>query len=166
MLEDGVSLGSQLLRAQWHAHLDVLNLPLCPSATIHPDAAILEPLCASFLLQVDGSQDGICTFLVGAMRVGKVACHIDLMRFHLLQEMANNLHILLCHRQFLDFSTLIERQVEEVYMIQRNLIVGTSGTSLATTYQTLDGQDVLGIEVALLLLCEELLDFLDRKSVV
>ena len=45
-------------------------------------------------------------------------------------------------------------------MIQRYLIVGTSGTSLATTYQTLDGQDVLGIEVALLLLCEELLDFL------
>ena len=45
-------------------------------------------------------------------------------------------------------------------MIERNLIIGTSCTSLTTANQALDGQDVSCIEVALLLLGEECLDLL------
>ena len=45
-------------------------------------------------------------------------------------------------------------------MVKRNFIIGTSGTSLTTTDQSLDGQDISCIEVTLLLLGKEGLDFL------
>ena len=160
MLEDRVTLGSQLLRTQWNAHLDVLNLPLCPSTTIHPDAAVLQPLCTSLLLLVDGCQNSIGTFLVGSVWVGKVASHINLMRLYLLQQGSYHLYVLLCHRQLLNFSTLIEWQIKEVYMVERNLIIGAGSASLTTANQSLDGQDVASIKVALLLIGKEVLDFL------
>ena len=44
--------------------------------------------------------------------------------------------------------------------VQRNLVEGTCCASLATTNQALDGQDVAGIEVTLLLVGEEFLNLL------
>ena len=45
-------------------------------------------------------------------------------------------------------------------MVKRNIIIGTSDTSLTTANQCLDGQDISRIEVTLLLLGKEGLDFL------
>ena len=82
------------------------------------------------------------------------------MRLHLLQQSYHYLYILLGHRQLLYLAALIEWQVEEVDMVKRNIIIGTSGTSLTTANQSLDGQDISCIEVTLLLLGKEGLDFL------
>ena len=45
-------------------------------------------------------------------------------------------------------------------MVKRNFIISTSDTSLTTPDQSLDGQDISRIEVTLLLLGKEGLDFL------
>ena len=97
---------------------------------------------------------------MGSVWVGKVASHINLMRLYLLQQGSYHLYILLGHRQLLNLSTLIEWQVKEVYMVERNLIIGAGCTSLTTANQSLDGQDVASIEIALLLIGKEALDFL------
>ena len=91
-----------------------------------------------FLLE--GSQHGIGALLMGAMRVGEVACGINLMRTNFTQQLADNLHIALGHGQFLYFTAFIERQLEEMNMTAGNAIVGTSQPSLALAYQTLHGQ--------------------------
>ena len=97
---------------------------------------------------------------MGSVWVGKVASHINLMRLYLLQQGSYHLYVLLCHRQLLNFSTLIEWQIKEVYMVERNLIIGAGSASLTTANQSLDGQDVAGIEIALLLVGEEFLNLL------
>ena len=82
------------------------------------------------------------------------------MRLHLLQQSSHYLYILLGHWQLFYLAALIEWQVEEVDMVKRNFIISTSGTSLTTANQSLDGQDISRIEVTLLLLGKEGLDFL------
>ena len=54
---------------------------------------------------------------MGSVRVGQVAGYINLMGFHLLQELSYNLHILFGHGILFDLSTLIERKVEEMHMV-------------------------------------------------
>ena len=49
-------------------------------------------------------------------------------------------------------------------MVKRTIIIGTSGTSLTTANQSLDGQDISCIEVTLLLLGKEGLDLLYRVA--
>ena len=82
------------------------------------------------------------------------------MRLHLLQQLSYYCYVLLGHREFFYLTALIEWKVEEVDMIQRDLIIGTSNTCLATTDKTLDGKNVSCIEVALLLVGKECLDLL------
>ena len=74
-------------------------------------------------------------------------------------ELLHDGHILLRHGQLLNLTTLVERQVEEVYAIERNLAEGAGRTGFATTDETLDGQDVARVKIAFLLLGQELLDF-------
>ena len=74
------------------------------------------------------------------------------------------LYILLGHWQLFYLAALIEWQVEEVDMVKRNFIISTSGTSLTTANQSLDGQDLSRIDVTLLLLGKEGLDFLISVS--
>ena len=50
-------------------------------------------------------------------------------------------------------------------MVKRNIIIGTSDTSLTTANQSLDGQDISRIEVTLLLLGKEGLYFLSFPMV-
>ena len=159
MLQDRVTLGAQLLGRHGHAHLDVLDFPLGPCTAIHPDAALLQPLGTGALLLVDGGEYGVSTLAVGAMRVGKVAGHVDLVGLDIGDELLHDGHILLRHGQLLNLTTLVERQVEEVYAIERNLAEGAGRTGFATTDETLDGQDVARVEIAFFLLGQEILDF-------
>ena len=159
MLQNRVSLGAQLFRRHRNAHFDVFDFPLGPRAAIHPDTAVFQPLRASLLLFVDGGENGVGTFAVSSVRVGQVASHINLMRLHFVDEFLNNDDILLRHRQFLDFSALVERQVEEMDAAERNFVVDAGRASLSATNQTLDVQDVARVEVAFFFLREEFLDF-------
>ena len=101
VLEDAVALGAKLLRRHRHTHLDVLDFPLSPCAAIHPDAAVVEPLGACLLLEVDGSHHGVGTLAVSAVRVGEVAGYVYLVRLNLLEQFANDLNVSLAHRQLL-----------------------------------------------------------------
>ena len=143
MLEDRIALLLQLLRAQWHAHLDVLDLPLCPCATVHPYTAVLEPFCTALLLKVECCKDCIGTYAVCSVRVGKVTCNEDLVWLDRLEQLTHDLHISLAQWALLDLACLIEWQVEEVNMVERYLIVGRSCASLTATDKSLDGQDIL-----------------------
>ena len=159
MFEDGVALGSQLFRADGYSHLDVLNFPFSPGSAVHPDAAIFQPFCSGLFFQVDGCKDGVCADTVCTVGVGQVAGHEDLVRCYLAQQVAYNLHVGFADGVLLNLACLVEGQVEEVAMIQGNVVVGAGSTGLATAYQSLDGQDVARIHVAILLLGQELADF-------
>ena len=77
------------------------------------------------------------------------------MRLHLTQEVENNLHIGFADGVLLNLTCLIERQVQEVNTLQGDTAVHRSDTSLATTNQALDLQDITGVEILGLLLVDE-----------
>ena len=89
------------------------------------------------------------------MRVGQVGCHIYLMGLYLLQQLLNDTHIALRHRQFFNLSTLIERQVEKVDMVFLNTIISTGIARLSPTDKSLDSQHVAIVKIALLLPLDE-----------
>ena len=159
MPEDGVPLLTQFLRTHRHAHLDVGHIPFCPGPTVHPYPAVLQPLGTGFLLLVDGGEYGISTLTMRAMRVSEIGCHIDLMRLYLLQQLHDRLHIALRHGQLLNLAALVERQVEEVDMILGDMVIATGITGLATTDQTLHGEDGLIVPIPLFLLLQVTHDF-------
>ena len=158
MFKNAVAFAAKLLRRHRHAHLDVLDFPLCPCTAVHPDAAVVEPLRTSLLLEVDGSHDGIGTLAVSAVWVGEVAGYVYLVRFNLLKQFANDVHIRLAHRQLFNLARLIERQVEEVDVVERYTVVCAGGACLATAYESLDGAHLRSVHIARLLLSEEVLD--------
>ena len=160
MLQDGVALGAELFGADGHGHLNVLDFPLGPCTAVHPDAAVLQPLSAGFLLQVDGGEDAVRADAVGAVRVGQVAGHEYLVRLHLAEQVADDFHVGLADGVLLDATRLIERQVEEVAVGQRDVVVRAGRACLAAADKALDGQDVACVDVAVLLLAQELADFL------
>ena len=140
MLQNGIPLFAEFLGTHGNAHLNICHIPFGPGATIHPNAAVGHPCCARFLLFVNGSQHGIGAFAVGAVGVGKVGGHINLMRLNVGQQSADGFHVALRHGQFLYFTAFVERQLKEMNMTAGNAIVGTSQPSLALAYQTLHGQ--------------------------
>ena len=83
--------------------------------------------------------------------VGQVGSYVYLVRFYLLQQFLNDVHVTLCHRQFLYLSALVERQVEEVDMVFFDTVVSAGIACLASSYQSFHGQHITIIEVALLL---------------
>ena len=90
-----------------------------------------------------------------AMRIGQVGSHVYLMRLDLLQQLLNDVHIALRHGQLLNLATLVERQVEEMNMILLNTIISTGIARLTTTDESLDGQHIATVKVALLLPFDE-----------
>ena len=157
MLEDGIALCTQLFRTDGDAHLDVFDFPFRPCAAVHPHTAVLQPRRLGLFLQVDGGEDGIRTLAVRAVRVGQVAGYVDLVRLHGTDELPHDVHVGLAHRQLLDLARLIERQVEEVDVIERNLVEGAGRARLAAADQPLDGADILCVDVAFFLVLQELL---------
>ena len=78
------------------------------------------------------------------------------MGLHVINQLKHNLHVSLSHRQFLDASALVERQVEEVHVVKRNLVVGASRARLTAPNQSLDGAYVLRVDVTFLLFSKEI----------
>ena len=115
MLEDRVSLESELLRTHRYSHLDVINIPLCPGTSVHPDAAVLKPC---FTLQLIESREyGISSYAVCAMWVAEVSGHEDHMWLDPLDEVLDDQHILLRERLLLNGAGLIEGEVKEVDVV-------------------------------------------------
>ena len=94
------------------------------------------------------------------MGIGQVASHEDLVRLHLLEQLSHDIDIFLRHRQLLDASALIERQVEEVYVVERNVVVGACRAGFAAADEPLDVAHVERVDVTLFLFGQELLDVL------
>ena len=159
MPEDGIALLTQFLWTHRHAHLDVGHIPFRPGSAIHPYSAVLQPLSTGFFLLVDGGEYGIRTLTMGAMRIGEVGRDIDLVGLYLLQQLHDWFDIALCHRQFLDLAALIERQVEEVDVILGDMVIATGITGLASTDQSLHGEDGLIVPISLFLLLQVTHDF-------
>ena len=91
---------------------------------------------------------------MGAMRIGQIGSHIDLMGLYLLQQLPDRLHITFRHRKFLYLATLVERQIEEMDMIFSDMVVATGIAGLATTDQALHGEDGLIVPVSFFLLLQ------------
>ena len=147
VLEDAVTLAAKLLRRHRHAHLNVLDFPFCPCAAIHPDAAVVEPCCTCLLLEVNGCEYGVRTLAVCAVRVGEVACHVNLMRLHFLEQRTYNLDVILRHRELLYLARLIEREVEEVDVVEGYAVVGAGCACLTATDESLYGAHLGRIDV-------------------
>ena len=94
------------------------------------------------------------------MRVGQVAGHINLMGFHLFEQLLYDGHIGFAHGILLYLAALIEGQVEEVDMRERNTVVGAGRACLAAADEALDGEHIFCIDIAFFLLGEESLYFL------
>ena len=92
------------------------------------------------------------------MRVGKVAGYINLVRLYFLQQLLHNMYVRLANGVLLDASRLVERKVEEMHMVQRDAVIRACRACLSPTYQPLYGQDVTRVDIAFLLLKQELLD--------
>ena len=79
---------------------------------------------------------------------GKVAGNEDFVWLHLFEQVTHNLNILFGHRQLLNLTALVERQVEEVDMLTVDTTVLTSQSGLATANQSLQTQNLLVIQIA------------------
>ena len=160
MAQNGVSLLAQLLRAHWHTHLDVGNVPFGPSSAVHPNSTILKPLGTSLLLLVDSCQYGIGTLAVCAMRVGQVGSHVNLVWLNLANELLDGDDIVLGHRQLLNLSALVEGQVEEVDMLAVDAAIFAGQSGFATTDKSLKAQNLLCIKIAFFLVLNKCLNHL------
>lgn len=108
MLENRVTLETQLLGADGHGHLDVVNFPFRPGAAVHPYAAVLHPFLVFKF--VDGCEHGIGADLVGAVGIGKVTGNENLMRLHIFEQALDNINVDLRKIAFLDGAGLVERK--------------------------------------------------------
>ena len=77
------------------------------------------------------------------------------MRLHVVEQSFHNPHIFFAHRQFLNASALIERQVEEVHMVGGNPVESASRAGFAPADQALDGEHVTRVEIAVFLAFEK-----------
>ena len=93
------------------------------------------------------------------MRVGKVTGDKDLVGFYFAQQVAYDFHVGFADRVLLNLTRFIERQVEEVAVIQRDIVISTCRTRFAATNQPFDGQDIAGIHIAVFLIFQIVADF-------
>ncbi len=141
----------------------MLSASMISTGIIIWHTTILEPLGTGGLLGlVDGSQHSVGTLAVSAVWVGQVGSHIYLVRLNLVDELDDRCDVGLGHRQLLNLTTLVERQVEEVDVLAVDTIVFAGQTGLAATDQTFESQYLLVVEVALLLILDKRLDSLVR----
>ena len=157
MFEDSVSFGAQFLGRHRHSHLNEINTPLHPSAAVHPYPAVFEPGVPGFGLFeiIDSRKHGVGADAVCAVRVSKITGYEDLVRFDLQEQVFDDTDIAFGERAFLDCAGLIERQVEEVDMIQRQSHVSAGSCCLATADERLDVEDLAGVLITDLLLAKE-----------
>ena len=109
---DGVPFHYQFIRAQRNGHVNLAELPFHPGASVQPYVAFLEP---GFIFElVKGFEYRFRADTVRAVRVGKVSCHIYLVRFHFLEKPDDDVYVFLGPFPFLYSAGLIERKVEEM----------------------------------------------------
>ena len=93
--EDSVTLRAKLLWRHWHSHLYEVELPFHPSTTVHPYAAVLQPLipCSGVLEFIKSSEHSVKTYTVCTVRVSEVTSSEDLLWLNLLEESLHDIHI-------------------------------------------------------------------------
>lgn len=155
MLEYCFTLVHEFFRAHRHAHLYIFDGPFGPRSAIHPDAAIVEPFGAGFLYLLKSGENGFGAFAVSSMWIGQIGCHINLMWPDLLDKLLDDVDVGLCHRKFFDASALVEREVEEVDMGERNFIECAGRAGLPAAYEAFDVENVACVGLALFLSGEE-----------
>ena len=75
-----------------------------------------------------------------AVRVGQIAGHVDLLRLHALDQLANDPHVFVADRLLGDRAGAIERQIEKVQMLLAAAAHDRAGLGLAPANQRLDRQ--------------------------
>ena len=80
------------------------------------------------------------------------------MWFYLRDEVSNNIYISLTHWELFDLTRLIERKIQEVYVVEWDLIECTSCASLSTTDKSLDCAYILCVDITFLLAFQEVLN--------
>ena len=131
----------------------MVDFPFGPCATVHPNAAIFHPI---FVLDfIDSGKDGIETNFVSSVRVGQIAGNENLMGFYRFDQIFYNLYIGFGEIAFFNGSGLIERQVEEVYVLRFNTDIVTCRTCLALTNHRLDETNIGRIGFPVFLLTDE-----------
>ena len=115
VFQDRISLMPQFFGRDRNSHFHMVHFPFGPSPAVHPDAAVLQPF---FILQlVDSCQNGIQTYTMSSMWIGKVTGYKHLIRFHIRQQLLHDGNIRFAQVVLLHQPCFIERQVEEVDMI-------------------------------------------------
>ena len=161
VFQDRVPFETQLLRRDRHGHLHVVHFPFRPSATIHPDTAVLHPLLVLHL--IDSGQDSVETNLMRPMRIGQVASHKHLIRLNLLEQRLHDVLIHLAQLILLDHTGLIERQVEKMHMVVLHARITASVAGLLPADRSLHEEHVLTLRSAILhLLITQVMDNLLR----
>ncbi len=107
-----MTLHDYLVRAERNGHVNPSEFPFHPCPSVQPCVAVFEPWLVIELAQ--SLHYSLRTYAVGAVRVCKVACHINLVGLNFLEKLLYDIYVLLCPLAFLDSSCLVERKVKEV----------------------------------------------------
>ncbi len=105
-----------------------------------------------------GLEDGRQADAVRAVRIGQVAGGVDLVRLDLLQQLGDDADVLLAERLLADLAGLVERHVQEVQVLDRHAAIAGGGPRFAAADQRLDLLHLGAVDLARLLVLEELLD--------
>ena len=126
---------------------------------IHSTAGYIDPGWDGQITLELSNVASLPILLRPGMRIGQISCDKNLMRFHFTQQIAHNLYIRFADRILLNLSGFIERQIQEVYPIQRNAAVRTGQTGLTTPDQSFYRQNIPCIQITGFLLGQEFPDF-------
>ena len=107
-----MALLDELVGAEGYGHVDHAEIPLLPCSAVEPYVALLCPIIV--LHHIPCAEHRLDAHAVCAVWVCEVSGGIDLMGFHLAEELHHDVDIGIAELALLDATGLIERQVEEV----------------------------------------------------
>ncbi len=134
----------------------MFGFPFLPGAAVEPDFGVLEPGFGADA--VDGGEEAGEADAVGAVGVGEISGGVDLLGFHLLEEVDHDLDVGFAERIFTDFSGFVEGEVEEVEAVFGDAAVAAGGAGLAAADEGFDLLDLGGVDLAGMFVAEELFD--------
>ncbi len=97
---------------------------------------------------------------MGAVGIGKVACHEDLMRFDAQNQVAYDGDVLVGKIAFFDCACFVERKAEEMHVFRFHAHEFACRAGFCLPYHGLDGADILAVHVAGLLIGHIVVDLL------
>lgn len=157
--EDRLAFESDLAGAQRNGDFDFMEWILLPCPSVEENVGDL--LAASLPLEQD-AKDRFGAHAMGAVRIGQIACDIDLVRHQLSQQGIEDGSILGPDRILGNGSRAIEGEVEEVQVGLFAADRQCSGAGFVLANQSFDAEDGIAVRLARSFIDNRLSDLLSQ----